>query len=83
MEFDLLKAFKMNGLYVLLLATAVVFGLSYLHKVMTKRSEALLKPSLRTFKVFFVLVILWFMVRNIPHESFQWTRPTPDTIFDR
>ncbi len=83
MEFDLLKAFKMNGLYVLLLATAVVFGLSYLHKAMTKRSEALLKPSLRTLKVIFVLVILWFMVRNIPHESFQWTRPTPDTIFDR
>jgi len=37
----------------------------------------------RGYKWCLMVFLFWFIARNIPHPAFEWTRPTPDTLFDR
>jgi len=73
----------MNALYVIGLPFLLWLIVKSVRKQYRAKKFEVPNPPGWRFKLIFVLVILWFMVRNIPHESFQWTRPTPDTIFDR
>ena len=83
LHLDIAEALRMNALYVISLPFLGLYGMLFWGRL--KRAKGVRLPSSfgLILKCAFVLVILWLIMRNIPHPFFEWARPTPATIFDR
>lgn len=83
LNFDIIAAIRYNPLYVIFLPYLFWLTVPPFFAWVRKKKCVRKKPKKAIVVAFIVLFVFWFVLRNIPHPSLDWARPTPDTIFTK
>ena len=82
MRFDVVEAFRYNPVAVVLSPLLLYWFSMEIWYWLRREGREFVQLKAVYVKFIFVLVLCWFVARNVPHPSFNWARPTPDTLFD-
>ena len=74
MQGNVADSFRNQPLFVPLLACIFFLYAKRLYEF-RKGTDVLLKGELVFFKIVLVVILVFFVVRNVPHPALDWTRP--------